>query len=339
MHSKAAGLNQPIKYLQAEPSLPDFFKGQAKLLYVKKENQSLGQKLKDFILQPLMIVVAKASLITALKADAFKNNPETTKFIAHIKQLSFFEGVDECKVNDFLVGAALRGSRLNSASDTTNKAEKSLGELTDTALNEYLTHPGHMYITLQQNLDDDVIGLEEFHHFQKDPNSKLNESQITNINKLKQHVDELKSDSEKSKFIPAEVFIKFSEIYTDFSKRCKAKDLILSTWNLIDRLSVLPSKSEALDCFLAFFQEKNIFMKEVYVPLATLFKKDLEDLKLKLDPYGVDIGLRATLDVLADEFLAHANHPEQAWSIAEEIKLLKREQQNNKEALRTDFVF
>ena len=80
-------------------------------------------------------------------------------------------------------------------------------------------------------------------------------------------------------------------------------------------------------------------MKEVYVPLATLFKKDLEDLKLKLDPYGVDIGLRATLDVLANEFLAHANHPEQAWSIAEEIKLLKREQQNNKEALRTDFVF
>ncbi len=79
--------------------------------------------------------------------------------------------------------------------------------------------------------------------------------------------------------------------------------------------------------------------KEVYVPLATLFKKDLEDLKLELDPYGVDIGLRATLDVLADEFLAHANHPEQTWSVAEQIKLLKREHLNNKEALRTALVF
>lgn len=77
-------------YLLAEPSLPDIFNGQAKLLYAKKENDSIGQRLKNFILKPLMIVAAKASVLTILKGNVFKDNPKAEKLKTHIKSLGFF---------------------------------------------------------------------------------------------------------------------------------------------------------------------------------------------------------------------------------------------------------
>jgi hypothetical protein len=90
-------------YLLAEPSLPDMFSGQAKLIYVKKENLTLGQRLKNFILKPLKIVAAKASLLNVLRDSAFKDNEEAKKLTNHIKSLGFFEGVSTFRVKDFLV--------------------------------------------------------------------------------------------------------------------------------------------------------------------------------------------------------------------------------------------
>jgi len=66
-------------YLLAETSLPDMFSGQAKLLYVKNENPTLGQRLKNFILRPLKIVAAKASLLNVLRDSAFKEVNSRTK--------------------------------------------------------------------------------------------------------------------------------------------------------------------------------------------------------------------------------------------------------------------
>jgi hypothetical protein len=150
LRTETATSTQTHTYLLAEPSLPDMFSGQAKLLYVKNENPTFGQRLKNFILKPLKIVAAKASLLNVLKDSAFKDNDEAKKLTTHIKGLGFFEGVSTFKVKDFLVDAALHGSRLASASDTTNNAKKSLAELTGAALNEHLNNPGYMYATLKK---------------------------------------------------------------------------------------------------------------------------------------------------------------------------------------------
>ena len=167
---------QTHTYLLAEPSLPDMFSGQAKLIYVKNENLTLGQRLKNFILKPLKIVAAKASLLNVLRDSAFKDNEEAKKLTNHIKSLGFFEGVSTFKVKDFLVDAALHGSRLASASDTTNNAKKSVAELTGAALNEHLNNPGYMYVTLQEYVGATTKGLNEFHSFQSNPSAQLSET-------------------------------------------------------------------------------------------------------------------------------------------------------------------
>jgi hypothetical protein len=149
LRTETATSTQTHTYLLAEPSLPDMFSGQAKLLYVKNENPTFGQRLKNFILKPLKIVAAKASLLNVLRDSAFKDNDEAKKLTTHIKGLGFFEGVSTFKVKDFLVDAALHGSRLAFTSDTTNNAKKSLAELTGAALNEHLNNPGYMYATLK----------------------------------------------------------------------------------------------------------------------------------------------------------------------------------------------
>jgi TPR repeat protein len=178
MRTDAAAPTQTRNYLLAEPSLPDMFSGKAKLLYVKNENSTFGQRLKNFILKPLKIIAAKNSLLNVLRDPAFKDNEEAKKLTNHIKSLGFFEGVSTFRVKDFLVDAALHGSRLASALDTNNNAKKSLTELTGAALNEHLTHPGHMYIALQHVLDEEDTGLKEFYHFQKNSSAELNSTQI-----------------------------------------------------------------------------------------------------------------------------------------------------------------
>ena len=185
MRTETATPTQTHTYLLAEPSLPDMFSGQAKLLYVKNENPTLGQRLKNFVLKPLKIIAAKNSLLNVLRDPTFKGNKEAENLTNHIKGLGFFHGVSTFKVKDFLVDAALHGSRLASASDTTNNAKKSLAELTGAALNEHLAHPGHMHITLQHHLGEEDTGLKEFYRFQKDPSAQLSEIQIAKINALK----------------------------------------------------------------------------------------------------------------------------------------------------------
>jgi hypothetical protein len=320
-------------YLLAEPSLPDMFSGQAKLLYVKNENPTFGQRLKNFILKPLKIIAAKNSLLSVLRDSAFKNNKEAENLTNHIKNLGFFEGVSTFKVKDFLVDAALHGSRLASASNTANNAEKSLAELTGAALNEHLAHPGHMYITLQHHLGgEEDIGLEEFYRFQKDPLAVLSDTQITKIHLLNRQMDALQSDPNNSKKIPNEVFTKFSEIYEDLSKRLLAKDLILSASNLIDRLVKLDTRSTNVDYFLSFFKPENEYIlgKTIKVQ-ARIFKDRIADLAKTLDPYGEDASMRATLEILADEFLAHADNQDQPWAAAEAIKTLNQDLEKAKE--------
>ena len=326
MRTETATPTQTHTYLLAEPSLPDMFSGQAKLLYVKNENPTLGQRLKNFVLKPLKIIAAKNSLLNVLRDPAFKDNEDAKKLTNHIKGLGFFQGVSTFKVKDFLVDAALHGSRLASASDTTNNAKKSLAELTGAALNEHLAHPGHMHITLQHHLGEEDTGLKEFYRFQKDPSAQLSEIQIAKINALKKNMDALKDDSEKSKNIPDEVFTKFSEVYEDLSKRLLAKDLILSASNLIDRLLKLDPRSTNVDYFLSFFkpENENILGKTIKAQ-AGIFKDGLADLAKTLDPYGEDASMRATLEILADEFLAHANNQDQPWATAEDIKTLNHD--------------
>ena len=331
MRTETATPTQTHTYLLAEPSLPDMFSGQAKLLYVKNENPTLGQRLKNFVLKPLKIIAAKNSLLNVLRDPAFKDNEDAKKLTNHIKGLGFFQGVSTFKVKDFLVDAALHGSRLASASDTTNNAKKSLAELTGAALNEHLAHPGHMHITLQHHLGEEDTGLKEFYRFQKDPSAQLSEIQIAKINALKKNMDALKDDSEKSKNIPDEVFTKFSEVYEDLSKRLLAKDLILSASNLIDRLLKLDPRSTNVDYFLSFFkpENENILGKTIKAQ-AGIFKDGLADLAKTLDPYGEDASMRATLEILADEFLAHANNQDQPWATAEDIKTLNHDLKKEK---------
>ena len=331
MRTETATPTQTHTYLLAEPSLPDMFSGQAKLLYVKNENPTLGQRLKNFVLKPLKIIAAKNSLLNVLRDPTFKGNKEAENLTNHIKGLGFFQGVSTFKVKDFLVDAALHGSRLASASDTTNNAKKSLAELTGAALNEHLAHPGHMHITLQHHLGEEDTGLKEFYRFQKDPSAQLSEIQIAKINALKKNMDALKDDSEKSKNIPDEVFTKFSEVYEDLSKRLLAKDLILSASNLIDRLLKLDPRSTNVDYFLSFFkpENENILGKTIKAQ-AGIFKDGLADLAKTLDPYGEDASMRATLEILADEFLAHANNQDQPWATAEDIKTLNHDLEKEK---------
>ena len=332
MRTETATPTQTHTYLLAEPSLPDMFSGQAKLLYVKNENPTLGQRLKNFVLKPLKIIAAKNSVLNVLRDPAFKDNEDAKKLTNHIKGLGFFQGVSTFKVKDFLVDAALHGSRLASASDTTNNAKKSLAELTGAALNEHLAHPGHMHITLQHHLGEEDTGLKEFYRFQKDPSAQLSEIQIAKINALKKNMDALKDDSEKSKNIPDEVFTKFSEVYEDLSKRLLAKDLILSASNLIDRLLKLDPRSTNVDYFLSFFkpENENILGKTIKAQ-AGIFKDELADLAKTLDPYGEDASMRATLEILADEFLAHADNQDQPWATADAIKTLYQDLEKAKE--------
>ncbi len=316
-----------ITYLLAEPSLPDMFSGQAKLLYIKKDNPTLGQRLKNFILKPLMIIAAKNSLLNVLRDSTFKDNEDAKKLTNHIKGLGFFEGVSEFKVKDFLVDAALHGSRLASASNTANNAEKSLAELTGAALNEHLAHPGHMYIALQHYLGgEEDAGLEGFYRFQKDPLAVLSDTQITKIHLLNRQMDALKSDPNNSKKIPNEVFTKFSEIYEDFSERNKVKDLIFTASNLFDRLSSLKEPPTSLVFFLSFFDPKLIkFEDSSHLPLAKHFIDNIEKWNSDLDVYGIDQNMRATLNILAEEFMAHIKNPKQPWPTAEKVKELNQD--------------
>lgn len=332
MRPNTAVPTTPRTYLLAEPSLPDLFKGQAKLLYIKKDNPTFGQRLKNFILKPLMIVAAKKSLLNVLRDPAFKESNEAKKLTAHIKGLGFFEGVDEFTVKDFLVDAALHGSRLASVSNTTNNAEKSLAELTGAALKEHLNNPGYMYATLQEYVGGTAKGLDEFHTFQANPSIQLSEPQIAKINALKKTMASLKSKPESSKKIPDEVFTKFSEIHEDLSKRLIAKDLVLSGSNLIDRLSMLHQRPTSVDYFLSFFQPTNPYPSGTTTKaLATIFKKGLDELAKTLDPYGEDASMRATLEILADEFLYHADNQDQPWPTAEAIKTLNQNLEKMKE--------
>ena len=164
MRTDAAAPTQTRNYLLAEPCLPDMFSIKAKLLYVKNENSTFGQRLKNFILKPLKIIAAKNSLLNVLR-----DNEEAKKLTNHIKSLGFFEGVSTFRVKDFLVDAALHGSRLASALDTNNNAKKSLTELTGAALNEHLTHPGHMYIAGEHGHGDTRYSFEQ--ELAKDKNS------------------------------------------------------------------------------------------------------------------------------------------------------------------------
>ena len=326
MRTETATPTQTHTYLLAEPSLPDMFSGQAKLLYVKNENPTLGQRLKNFVLKPLKIIAAKNSLLNVLRDPTFKGNKEAENLTNHIKGLGFFQGVSTFKVKDFLVDAALHGSRLASASDTTNNAKKSLADLTGAALNEHLNNPDYMYATLQEYVDATTKGLVEFHSFQADPSIQLNDTQVAKINDLKKNIEVLKSDSKKSKYIPDEVFTKFSEVYEDLSKRVQVKDLVLRGSNLIDRLLKLDPRSTNVDYFLSFFkpENENILGKTIKAQ-AGIFKDELADLAKTLDPYGEDASMRATLEILADEFLAHANNQDQPWATAEDIKTLNHD--------------
>ena len=332
MRTDTATPTQTHNYLLAEPSLPDMFSGQAKLLYIKNENPTLGQRLKNFILRPLKIVAAKASLLNVLRDSTFKDNEDAKKLTNHIKGLGFFEGVSTFRVKDFLVDAALHGSRLASALDTNNNAKKSLTELTGAALNEHLTHPGHMYIALQHVLDEEDTGLKEFYHFQKNSSAELNSTQIDKIHLLNRRMETLNNNSEKSKSIPAEVFIKFSEIYQELSKILEAKDLVLSGSNLVDRLLQLNPPSTNVDYFLGFFQPNNPnILGPAIKAQANIFKNGLEKLADSLDSkFGKNATMRATLEILADEFLAHANNPEKPWVTAKAIKTLNQDLKNYK---------
>ena len=327
MRTDTAAPTQTHTYLLAEPSLPDMFSGQAKLLYVKKDNPSLGQRLKNFILKPLKIIAAKNSLLNVLRDPAFKDNEDAKKLTNHIKGLGFFEGVSTFKVKDFLVDAALHGSRLVSGADTTNNAKKSVAELTGAALNEHLAHPGHMYIALQHYLGgEEDAGLEELYRFQKDPLAVLSDTQITKIHLLNRQMDALQSDPNNSKKIPNEVFTKFSEIYEGLSKRLIAKDLVISGSNLVDRLSQLNPRSTNVEYGLSFFKPDNPYtLGDTTKAMAGIFKDGVAKLANTLDPDGTDTSMRATLEILADEFLAHADNQDQLWATAEAIKTLNQE--------------
>ena len=139
-------------------------------------------------------------------------------------------------------------------------------------------------------------------------------------------MDALKSDPNNSKKIPNEVFTKFSEIYEGLSKRLIAKDLVISGSNLVDRLSQLNPRSTNVDYFLSFFKPDNPYiLDDTTKAMAGIFKQNLAELAKTLDPYGQDASMRATLEILAVEFLAHANNPDQPWNTANDVIKLNQD--------------
>jgi len=145
-------------------------------------------------------------------------------------------------------------------------------------------------------------------------------------------MEALNENSEVSKSIPAEVFIKFSEIYRGLSKILEAKDLVLRGSNLVDRLLQLNPRSTNVDYFLSFFNPKNEnILGSAIKAQANIFKNGLEELADTLDSkYGKDASMRATLEILADEFIAHGENPNGRWVTAESIKKLNQDHKDYK---------
>ena len=57
----------------------------------------------------------------------------------------------------------------------------------------------------------------------------------------------------------------------------------------------------------------------------------IAELAKTLDPFVEDTSMRATLEILADEFLAHADNQDQPWATAEDIKTLNNDLEKAKE--------
>jgi hypothetical protein len=173
------------------------FSGKAELLYVKNQNPTLGQRVINFLLRPLMISAAKDSVLKVLRGPTFQQNKDAKELITHIKGLGFFEGVSTLKVKDFLVDAAILGSRLTPQHDKSN-AEQSLAHLTGEALNEYLSNPGRMYEVLEkclktpENSTPLAFELSDFYIFQTNPSVKLGPTQKNNIDVLNMRMEALK---------------------------------------------------------------------------------------------------------------------------------------------------
>lgn len=320
---------QTHNYLLAEPSLPNMFSGKAELLYVKNQNPTLGQRVINFLLRPLMISAAKDSVLKVLRGPTFQHNKDAKELITHIKGLGFFEGVSTLKVKDFLVDAAILGSRLTPRQDNSN-TEQSLANLTGDALNEYLSNPERMYEVLEkclktpENSTPLASELADFYIFQNNPSVKLGSAKKNNIDVLNMRMEALKKNPDKFKSIPPEVFTKFSEIYTSFLKSPETKDLVKRTVQLFHYFFDLKTRSNNAKYFLSFFNPKNPAISTRNAKeQAETFKEYLAELADKLDPSGHNRSMRDTLTTLADEFLAHAvdaDNPYKKWATAEEVK-------------------
>jgi len=317
------------KHLLVEPDLPEVFAGQAKLLYVKNENPTFGQRVMNFLLRPLMNAAAKRSLLSVLRGSTFENNDDAKKLITHIKGLGYFEGIKTDDVKKHLLSAALDGSRLI-PQDNESNAEQSIANLTSDALNESLSDPARMYEVLEKCLKTPEASaslaseLADFYTFQAYPSVKLGPTQKNNIDVLNMRMEALKKNPDKFKSIPPEVFTKFSEIYTSFLERPETQALVGSTVHLISRILDLRARSNNTKYFLAFFNPKNPnILKGSAKEQAETFKEYLANLVDKLDPTGFDRSMRETLTTLADEFLAHAvdaDNPDKKWATAEGVK-------------------
>ena len=328
---------QTHNYLLAEPSLPNMFSGKAELLYVKNQNPTLGQRVINFLLRPLMISAAKDSVLKVLRGPTFQHNKDAKELITHIKGLGFFEGISTLKVKSFLFDAAILGSRLTPHHDKSN-AEQSLAHLTGDALNEYLSDPERMYEALENCLKIPeastslVFELADFHTFQTNPSVGLGSAQKNNIDVLNMRMETLKKNPDKFKSIPPEVFTKFSEIYTSFLERPETQALAKRTVQLIHRLCDLKTRSNNAKYFLAFFNPRNPdILRGAAKEQAETFKQYLSELANKLDPSGLDRSMRETLTTLADEFLAHAvdaDNPDKKWATAEGVKNLYKKLHN-----------
>jgi hypothetical protein len=328
---------QTHNYLLAEPSLPDMFSGKAKLLYIKNENPTLGQRVINFLLRPLMISAAKDSVLKVLRGPTFEGNSDATALITHIKGLGFFEGISTLKVKGFLADAAILGSRLTPRQDNSN-TEQSLAHLTGDALNEYLSDPGRMYEVLEkclktpENSTPLAFELADFYIFQTNPSVKLGSAQKNKIDLLNMRMEALKKNPDKFKSIPPEVFTKFSEIYNSFLERPETQTLVKRTLQLIRSLHNLRTRSNNTKYFLSFFNPKNpVISTRNAKEQAETFKEYLSELAYKLDPSGDNKSMRDTLTTLADEFLAHAvdaDNPDKKWATAEEVKDLYKSLHN-----------
>ena len=328
---------QTHNYLLAEPSLPNMFSGKAKLLYVKNQNPTLGQRVINFLLRPLMISAAKDSVLKVLRGPTFQHNKDAKELITHIKGLGFFDGISTLKVKGFLVDAAIQGSRLIPRQDNSN-TEKFLANLTGDVLNEYLSDPERMYEVLEKCLTTSEASrsldseLKIFRAFQTYPSVGLGPTDKNKIDVLNMHMEALKKNPDKFKSIPPEVFTKFSEIYTRFLKRPETQALVDRTLKLIDRFWTLRTRSNNAQYFLSFFNPKNpVISTRNAKEQAETFKEYLSEIANKLDPSGLYRSMRDTLTTLADEFLAHAvdaDNPDKKWATAEEVKNLYKSLHN-----------